>query len=92
MMILKLIVLGGIGQLIRVLAGIKKRKQLNLSVDWVYIVSTILLGMCIGGALGYLFRSDYIAFFSGYAGVDFVENMYKIYVTGKVKRKRRKRK
>jgi len=89
MEILKLIVLGGVGQLIRFLVGLKKAKTISKRTEimWDYTLISIILGMVVGGVCGYLLRSEYIAFLGGYAGVDFIENFWKIYIIGEKKKK-----
>jgi hypothetical protein len=72
---------GFTGGIIRGLVGFVKNKTLE-KVDHFkppYFVVTILIAGIVGAAAGALADTEWqVSFLAGYAGTDFIENLYKI--------------
>lgn len=73
---------GVLGGLIRALVGIlkylKTSKQITSFKLW-YLISTLVISGIVGGFAGALVENNWkIASLAGYAGVDFLEGLYKI--------------
>jgi len=70
-------VLGAIGGLTRSCIGLMKSIKNKQPWKWHYWVITSITSMIIGIFAG-LFFNNHLALLAGYAGTDFVENMYKL--------------
>ncbi len=80
------ILAGFMGGIIRGLVGLVKNKTIEKADHFKlsYFVITILISGIVGAAAGILADTEWqISFLAGYAGTDFIENLYKI----KIKRK-----
>lgn len=74
------IIAGFIGGIARGLSGfLKKRKSGGApKFDFPYFFTTVFFSGILGGIAGALAESSWkTAFLAGYAGIDFLENMYK---------------
>lgn len=76
-------VAGFLGGLIRGLVGISKTirssPKKKVSLRWEYIIVTLLASGGLGLLVGVFIADDVrLALLAGYAGSDFLENMYKI--------------
>ncbi|HIH10720.1 TPA: hypothetical protein HA241_00855 [Candidatus Woesearchaeota archaeon] len=72
---------GFLGGIIRGLVGFVKNKTIDKADHFkpTYFVVTILISGIVGGAAGVLADTEWqISFLAGYAGTDFIENLYKI--------------
>ena len=83
------ILAGFLGGIIRGLVGFVKNKTIEKADHFKpsYFVITILISGIVGGAAGALADTEWqVSFLAGYAGTDFVENLYKIKLGNKFKR------
>jgi len=78
------ILAGFLGGIVRGLVGFVKNKT-NKTIEKAdhfkasYFVVTILISGIVGGAAGVLADTEWqVSFLAGYAGTDFIENLYKI--------------
>lgn len=74
------VIAGFVGGVARGLAGfLKKRKGGGpVKFDFPYFFTTVFFSGILGGIAGALAESSWkTAFLAGYAGIDFLENMYK---------------
>jgi hypothetical protein len=72
---------GLIGGIIRGLVGFVKNKTIEKANHFKpqYFLITILISGIVGGAAGALADTEWqVSFLAGYAGTDFIENLYKI--------------
>jgi hypothetical protein len=72
---------GFTGGIIRGLVGFVKNKTLEKANHFKsqYFLITILISGIVGGAAGALADTEWqVSFLAGYAGTDFIENLYKI--------------
>src|SRR3989344_1570562 len=72
---------GFCGGIIRGLVGFVKNKTIEKANHFKpsYFVVTILISGIVGGAAGALADIEWqVSFLAGYAGTDFIENLYKI--------------
>ncbi len=72
---------GLLGGIIRGLVGFVKNKTIEKANNFKpsYFVVTILISGIVGAAAGILADTEWqISFLAGYAGTDFIENLYKI--------------
>jgi hypothetical protein len=73
---------GGLGGLIRGLVGIYKSQTFdpkNFTFDWKPFVAWIVVAVIVGQFAGIVFNGDWRAsMMAGYAGSDFIENLYKL--------------
>ena len=78
---------GFLGGIVRGLVGFIKNKTIE-KVDHfkpLYFVVAILIAGIVGGAAGILADTEWqVSFFAGYAGTDFIENLYKIKIAQKL--------
>ena len=75
------IIAGFVGGIIRGLVGFVKNKTLEKAdhLKPSYFLFTILIAGVVGGAAGTLADTEWqVSFLAGYAGTDFIENLYKI--------------
>lgn len=75
------ILAGFLGGIIRGLVGFVKNKTLEKANHFKpsYFVFTILISGIVGMAAGALADTEWqVSFLAGYAGTDFIENLYKI--------------
>lgn len=75
------ILAGFIGGIIRGMVGFVKNKTLEKTDHFKppYFVATILIAGIVGVAAGALADTEWqVSFLAGYAGTDFIENLYKI--------------
>ena len=75
------IIAGFVGGIIRGLVGFVKNKTLEKADHFKlsYFLFTILIAGVVGGGAGALADTEWQAsFLAGYAGTDFIENLYKI--------------
>ena len=75
------ILAGFIGGIIRGLVGFVKNKTIEKADHFKpsYFVVTILIAGIVGAAAGALADTEWqVSFLAGYAGTDFIENLYKI--------------
>ncbi len=76
------IVSGLIGGLIRAVVGITKDKSFTpdkFKFQWQYFAVSLLVASIIGITSGIIADGDWrISFLAGYAGTDFLENLYKL--------------
>jgi len=82
------ILAGLLGGIIRGLVGFVKNKTVEKANHFKpsYFVVTILISGIVGAAAGILADTEWqISFLAGYAGTDFIENLYKIKILGKSK-------
>ena len=82
------ILAGFLGGIIRGLVGFVKNKAIEKADHFKpsYFVVTILIAGIVGAAAGALADTEWqISFLAGYAGTDFIENMYKIKIGKNVK-------
>ena len=83
MAILNQIMLGAAGGLVRSIVGIVKHfsTQKNPTLDFKYLISTVIGSAVIGAFVGVLIPGDYrIVLASGYLGMDIVEGVVKSYM------------
>jgi hypothetical protein len=72
---------GFCGGIIRGLVGFVKNKTLEKANHFkqAYFLTTILISGIVGASAGILADTEWqISFLAGYAGTDFIENLYKI--------------
>jgi uncharacterized membrane protein YeaQ/YmgE (transglycosylase-associated protein family) len=72
---------GFIGGIIRGLVGFVKNKTIEKANHFKpsYFAITILISGIVGAAAGILVDTEWqVSFLAGYAGTDFIENLYKI--------------
>lgn len=77
------ILAGFLGGIIRGLVGFVKNKTIEKANHFKpsYFVVTILIAGVVGAAAGALADTEWqVSFLAGYAGTDFIENLYKIKV------------
>ena len=82
------ILAGFLGGIIRGLVGFVKNKTIEKTDHFKpsYFVITILIAGIVGAAAGALADTEWqISFLAGYAGTDFIENLYKIRLFKNVK-------
>jgi len=75
------ILAGFFGGIIRGLVGFVKNKTIEKADHFKpsYFVVTILISGVVGAAAGALADTEWqVSFLAGYAGTDFIENLYKI--------------
>lgn len=75
------ILAGFLGGIIRGLVGFVKNKTIEKANHFKpsYFVVTILIAGIVGAAAGALADTEWqVSFLAGYAGTDFIENLYKI--------------
>lgn len=75
------ILAGFIGGIIRALVGFVKNKAIEKANHFrpQYFLITILISGVVGTAAGSLADTEWqVSFLAGYAGTDFIENLYKI--------------
>jgi len=75
------ILAGFIGGIIRALVGFVKNKTIEKTDHFrpQYFIITILISGVIGAAAGALADTEWqVSFLAGYAGTDFIENLYKV--------------
>lgn len=76
------ILFGVLGGLVRGVVGITKYMEQNRksgTIDLRYLLFSLAVAGFVGGIAGVLAGSDHsFAFIAGYAGTDFLENLYKI--------------
>jgi hypothetical protein len=68
------------GGIVRGLSSYLKKKKTGraASFDYPYFFTTVFFSGIIGGACGALAESSWKTdFFAGYAGIDFIENLYR---------------
>ena len=79
---------GFLGGIIRALVGFVKNKTIE-KVDHFrpqYFLLTILISGVVGAVAGALTDTEWqVSFLAGYAGTDFIENLYKIKIGQKIK-------
>ena len=81
--ILSLILLGAVGGSVRALVGVVKYLEHNKpkkgGIRLWYLIFTLYVAAVVGGLAGVLTNGDWrLALIAGYAGVDFLEGLYKI--------------
>lgn len=72
---------GFLGGIIRGLVGFVKNKTIEKANHFKhsYFVVTVLISGVVGAAAGTLADTEWqVSFLAGYAGTDFIENLYKI--------------
>jgi uncharacterized membrane protein YfcA len=82
------ILTGFLGGIIRGLVGFAKNKTIEKANHFKpsYFVVTILIAGIVGAAAGILADTEWqVSFLAGYAGTDFIENLYKIKIASKIK-------
>jgi hypothetical protein len=75
------ILAGFMGGIIRGLVGFVKNKTIEKADHFKpqYFIITILISGVVGAAAGALADTEWqVSFLAGYAGTDFIENLYKI--------------
>lgn len=75
------ILAGFLGGVIRGLVGFVKNKTIEKANHFKpqYFLTTTLISGIVGGAAGALADTEWqVSFLAGYAGSDFIENLYKI--------------
>lgn len=75
------LVAGFVGGIIRGLVGFVKNKTIEKASHFKpqYFLITILISGIVGAAAGALADTEWqVSFLAGYAGTDFIENLYKI--------------
>ncbi|MEK7534297.1 MAG: hypothetical protein AAB600_03060 [Patescibacteria group bacterium] len=80
------LIAGFCGGIIRGLVGFVKNKTLEKVNHFKssYFLTTILISGIVGAAAGLLADTEWqISFLAGYAGTDFIENLYKIKLSRK---------
>jgi len=80
---------GFLGGIVRGLVGFVKNKTIEKTDHFKpsYFVVTILIAGIIGAAAGILADTEWqVSFLTGYAGTDFIENLYKIKLKQKIVR------
>jgi hypothetical protein len=80
------ILAGLLGGIIRGLVGFVKNKTVEKANHFKpsYFVVTILISGIVGAAAGILADTEWqVSFLAGYAGTDFIENLYKIKIAKK---------
>ncbi|MBU1130977.1 hypothetical protein KJ840_02485 [Patescibacteria group bacterium] len=78
---------GFLGGIIRGLVGFVKNKTIEKANHFrpSYFVVTILISGVVGGVAGILADTEWqVSFLAGYAGTDFIENLYKIKLARKL--------
>ena len=69
---------GFFGGLVRSLVGIMKLNNIQRSFRWQHLAITLAMSGVIGMFVGMLVNADYrITMLAGYAGIDFIEGIYK---------------
>ena len=74
------IIAGFVGGIARGLSSFLKNKQKSTAMkfNYSYFFTTVFFSGLLGGITGALAESNWkTAFLAGYAGIDFLENMYK---------------
>lgn len=82
------ILAGFLGGTIRGLVGFMKNKTIEKANHFKpsYFAITLLISGIVGAAAGALANTEWqVSFLAGYAGTDFIENLYKIKLAGKSK-------
>lgn len=82
------ILAGFLGGIIRGLVGFVKNKTIEKANHFKlsYFIITILISGVVGAAAGTLADTEWqVSFLAGYAGTDFIENLYKIKLANKIK-------
>ncbi len=82
------ILAGFLGGIIRGLVGFVKNKTIEKADHFKssYFVVTILIAGIVGATAGVLADTEWqVSFLAGYAGTDFIENLYKIKIANKIK-------
>lgn len=76
------IISGLVGGLVRAIVGITKDKSFTpdkFKFQWQYFVVSLLVASVVGITFGIIAYGDWrISFLAGYAGTDFLENLYKL--------------
>ncbi len=83
------ILAGFLGGIIRGLVGFVKNKNIEKADHFKpsYFIVTILIAGIVGTAAGVLADTEWqVSFLAGYAGTDFIENLYKIKLGNKFNR------
>ncbi len=78
---------GFLGGIIRGLVGFVKNRTIEKADHFKpsYFVITILIAGIVGAAAGALADTEWqVSFLAGYAGTDFIENLYKIKLSKKL--------
>jgi len=78
------ILAGFLGGIIRALVGFIKNKTIEKADHFrpQYFLITILISGVVGAAAGALADTEWqVSFLAGYAGTDFIENLYKIKIS-----------
>ena len=79
------ILVGALGGFVRALYGFMKSVSKGNKISKGYFISSVITSAAIGGILGSVFNTDYrIAALAGYAGTDFLENIFKGIIGGDV--------
>jgi len=69
---------GFFGGVIRALVGIMKLPKLKVQFEWKYFLFTFVVSGVIGIFAGMMVNADYrLTMLAGYAGIDFIEGLYK---------------
>ena len=82
------ILAGFLGGIIRGLVGFVKNKTIEKANHFKpsYFVVTTLIAGVVGAATGILADTEWqVSFLAGYAGTDFIENLYKIKIANRLK-------
>ena len=80
------ILAGFMGGIIRALVGFVKNKTIEKADHFKpqYFLITILISGVVGATAGALADTEWqVSFLAGYAGTDFIENLYKIKISRK---------
>jgi uncharacterized membrane protein YeaQ/YmgE (transglycosylase-associated protein family) len=81
------LIAGFAGGIIRGLVGFVKNKVIEKADHFKlqYFIVTILISGIVGAAAGALADTEWqVSFLAGYAGTDFIENLYKIRIGQKI--------
>ena len=85
MVIYEVAVLGILGGLARAAVGMLKALRNDVDIVWKYAAITVFSSAVVGAVAGILFDSDpKISLIAGYAGMDLLENVYKIVLKKKL--------
>ncbi|HBB68177.1 MAG: hypothetical protein A2X28_11215 [Elusimicrobia bacterium GWA2_56_46] len=82
------VIAGFAGGVARGLSSFLKKRKAGTSgkFNYSYFFTTVFFSGILGGIAGALAESNWkTAFFAGYAGMDFIENLYKSSPLGKLK-------
>lgn len=82
---------GFVGGVARGLSGFMKKRKAGVKIkfDYPYFFTTVFFSGVLGGIAGALAESGWkTAFLAGYAGTDFLENMYKSSPFGRIVKSR----